>query len=144
MPLTPEQETLRQAAMAATPGPWDFDTADTPFRIAGGEVVGGDPLPYGDVYTAQEWETPEGSEVLVVAQEIGVANGRFIAAANPSAILALLAQLEATITPQAESALQSLADQGQAVESPTALDKIDKQVVVLWGPLPYTKPREST
>lgn len=85
---------LKAAALKATPGPWDFDTAETPVRIAGGEVVGGDALPYGDVYTTREYETPEGSECLIIASEIGVDNGRYLRAANPAAILALIAKVE--------------------------------------------------
>lgn len=89
-----ELQQLKAAALKATPGPWDFDTAETPFRIAGGEVVGGDALPYGDVYTTREYETPEGPECLIIASEIGVDNGRYLRAANPAAILALIAKVE--------------------------------------------------
>lgn len=106
---------LKELAISATPGPWDFDTAETPFRIAGGEVVGGDALPYGDVYTVAEWETPDGSESLVVAQEIGTANGRFIAAANPAAILALLAQVEAAPSIPAQTVAVSDVEQSRAL-----------------------------
>lgn len=89
-----ELQQLKAAALAATPGPWDFDTAETPFRIAGGEVVGGDELPYGDVYTTREYETPDGPECLIIASEIGVDNGRYLRAANPATILALIAKVE--------------------------------------------------
>lgn len=85
---------LKALAAAATAGPWEFDTADTPYRIAGGEVVGGDALPYGDVYTTDDWETPEGPEPLIITTEIGVDNGRYIAAANPSTVLELIALIE--------------------------------------------------
>lgn len=98
--MTPEQrEELKQAALKATPGPWDFDTAETPYKIAGGEVVGGDALPWGAVYTTAEYETPDGTESLVVASEIGCDNGRFVARANPAAILSLIAQVEALTVP---------------------------------------------
>lgn len=89
-----ELQQLKAAALAATPGPWDFDTAETPFRIAGGEVVGGDELPYGDVYTTREYETPDGPECLIIASEIGVDNGRYLRSANPATILALIAKVE--------------------------------------------------
>ncbi|MFK3741651.1 hypothetical protein [Massilia sp. TN1-12] len=84
---------------------WDFDTADEPYRIAGGEVVGGDALPYGDVYTMKEWQTPDGSECLTIAHEVGAQFGRYIAAFDPPTILALIAQ--------ARTAQQATASRGE-------------------------------
>jgi len=89
-----DKSKLKELAMKAGAEEWDFDTAETPIRIVGGEVVGGDALPYGDVYTVKEWETPEGPEPLTIVQEVGVDYGRYIASANPAAILELLAENE--------------------------------------------------
>jgi hypothetical protein len=84
-------------------GEWEFDAAETPFRVAGGEVVGGDSLPYGDVYTKREWETMDGTECLTIAQEVGAQFGRYIAAFNPPTMLALIA-LARRSQPSAEPA----------------------------------------
>ena len=90
---------LRKLALAATPGEWDFDTAETPFRIAGGEVVGGDALPWGDVYTVNDHDTFDEDgpccEPLTIVREIKAADGRYIAAVNPKTIMALLDALDA-------------------------------------------------
>lgn len=94
-------------------GAWDFDTADTPFRIAGGEVVGGDALPYGDVYTMKEWETPDGSECLTIAQEVGTKFGKYIAAFDPPTVLALIAQ--ARTAQPAGAADTTASESGEAV-----------------------------
>lgn len=73
MALTTEQEKLKEAALAATPGKWSRQTGY--FVVA---------------------ETDHGS--LVVAQTNNSSwpgrNADFIALANPAAILAILAQLE--------------------------------------------------
>jgi len=73
MALTPDQEKLKEAALAALPGKWSRQTGY--FVVA---------------------ETDYGS--LVVAQTNNSSwpgrNADFIAAANPAAILAILAQLE--------------------------------------------------
>jgi hypothetical protein len=87
---------LRELAESATAGPWDYDAHDTPIRIAGGEVVGGDCTGIGDLYTAYDATVDENlnPEPLVLAQEVTLANGRYMRAANPSTILALLDRLE--------------------------------------------------
>jgi hypothetical protein len=87
---------LRKLAESATAGPWDYDTHDTPIRIAGGEVVGGDCTGIGDLYTAYDATVDENlnPEPLVLAQEVTLANGRYMRAANPSTMLALLDSLE--------------------------------------------------
>jgi hypothetical protein len=88
MPLTPEQQQLRDAAKQATPGPWHAGSFDR---------NGAKPT----VYAAD-------TELRYVAQCVDFlnvtptpneANARFIAAANPAAILALLDQLEAQEAP---------------------------------------------
>lgn len=101
-PLSAEQldKLEAMARNIESTGAWDFDTADTPFRIAGGEVVGGDALPYGDVYTMKEWETPEGSKCLTIVQEVGTQFGKYIAAFDPPTALALIAQARAAQTAQ--------------------------------------------
>lgn len=76
MTLTPEQVALREAAMAATPGP----------RIAGDDEDS-DMLLVGP-------ETYPGLVTQPVVSLHNEANAVYIAAANPAAILALLAQLE--------------------------------------------------
>lgn len=81
---------LKALALAATNEPWEFDQAFTPIRMANGEAVGDDPLPYGEVTTKALYETPDGEECLIIAAEVGEANGRFIASANPAAILELI------------------------------------------------------
>lgn len=86
---------LEELAKKAGSDAWEFDNAETPILIAGGEVVGGDALPYGDVYTMAEYEQlDEGgepvSEPLTICSEIGVRYGRFVAAANPAVILELI------------------------------------------------------
>lgn len=87
---------LRELAEKAGADAWDFDTAETPIRIAGGEVVGGDALPYGDVYTKAEYEQLDEdgepvSEPLIICREIGEHFGRFIAHASPAIVLELIA-----------------------------------------------------
>lgn len=87
---------LKKLAQQATTGPWEFDRAYTPISIQGGEVVGDDELPWGDVSTKDEFEflDDDGEPAtgpLIICEEIGLANGRFIAAANPAVILELLA-----------------------------------------------------
>jgi hypothetical protein len=95
-----EQNELRQLAELATPGPWDFDTTDTPFQIQGGEVVGGDCTGFGDVYTAYNIEVPPelindiDPEPMTIAENISIANGRFIRAADPATIIRLLDRIE--------------------------------------------------
>lgn len=97
---------LKAAALSATCEQWEFDQAFTPIKMVNGEAVGDDPLPYGDVNTSAMYQTPDGEEVLVIASEVGEANGKFIAAANPAAILSLIAAVESAAAPQpAQSAL---------------------------------------
>jgi hypothetical protein len=90
---------LKALALTATNEAWEFDQAFTPIRIAGGEVVGDDPLPYGEVNTKALYQTPDGEECLVIVSEVGEANGRFIAAANPAAILSLIEHIESISSP---------------------------------------------
>ena len=87
---------LKRLAQQATGSQWEFDRAYTPFSIQGGEVVGDDELPWGDVSTKEEYEFLDNdgeptTGPLTICPEIGLANGRFIAAANPAAVLELLA-----------------------------------------------------
>lgn len=90
---------LKKLAEAATPGPWDYDTQDTPYRIAGGEVVGGDCTGFGEVYTAYDCpnfsdELDAISEPMTLARDVSLNNGRFIRAVNPQVILTLIDCIE--------------------------------------------------
>ena len=101
---------LKRLAQQATGSQWEFDRAYTPFSIQGGEVVGDDELPWGDVSTKEEYEFLDNdgeptTGPLTICPEIGLANGRFIAAANPAAVLELLA-----IQAQLVEALKGLDD----------------------------------
>lgn len=90
---------LKAAALAATPGPWAWHQACTPIREAGGEIVGDDPLPYGDLYTSEEYEMIDDngepvSESLTIAEEVGINNLRYLGEASPDVILCLIAEVE--------------------------------------------------
>jgi hypothetical protein len=88
MSLTPAQQELKAAALAATPGPWHSGSFDrnginlTVYAVA-------EELRY----------VAQCSDFLNVTPTPNEANARYIAAANPAAILALLAQLEAQAAP---------------------------------------------
>lgn len=81
--LTPEQEALKSAALAATPGPWHAGSFDRN-GVKSMVYAADEELRYvaqcSDFFNA----TPTPNE----------SNAKFIAAANPAAILAMLAQLE--------------------------------------------------
>lgn len=89
MTLTPEQQALREAAMAATAGPWEL----LPVMEGGINHL----CPVG----------PDGFSLLTVVHQgeapfgavYSDTDAKFIAAANPAAILALLAQLESATVP---------------------------------------------
>ena len=78
--MTDKYQALREAAQAATPGPWTPNQlATTPTETFGVAIKAGRKIivrACGDRY--QTW-----------------ANAKFIAAANPTAILALLAECDA-------------------------------------------------
>lgn len=78
MPLTPEQETLKQAALAATPGPWHAPGM--------GEIHRHDHDSIAQICfnSGDEDDDSCGTD----------ADATYIAAANPAAILAILARLE--------------------------------------------------
>lgn len=104
---------LKAAALAATLGPWDFDNRETPFQIQGGEVCGGDALPWGDVYTMYEVETVDAdgdacSEPQIIAEMVSIENGRFIRAANPATILALIERLQVAEDAAKRAAMESM------------------------------------
>jgi hypothetical protein len=101
---------LRKLAEAATPGEWLYDENMSPFREAGGEIVGGDGLGHADVYTAYDVPCPIGeqdddfpAEPRTITEKVALPDARFIAAANPAAILRLLAALAAPTPPQAHA-----------------------------------------
>lgn len=75
---------LKAAAMAATPGPWKWFTSNSMARLSS-TPSGKD----GDVISA--FRASDGVPCVSVSQS----DMAFIAAANPAAVLALLAELEA-------------------------------------------------
>jgi len=75
---------LKAAAMAATSGPWEWFTSNSMARLS--SIPSGQD---GDVLSA--FRASDGVPCVSVSQH----NMSFIAAANPAAILALLAELEA-------------------------------------------------
>lgn len=88
---------LRKLAEAATPGEWTYDENMSPFREAGGEIVGGDGLGHADVYTAYDLPCIVGEqdddfppEPRTISAMVALPDARFIAAANPAAILRLM------------------------------------------------------
>lgn len=82
-PLTEDQRKLKEAAQAATPGPWRLGTFPNECAGAGDVVVDNDVGAY--TILAGNSNFPDDAK----------ANANFVALANPSAILALLAQVEA-------------------------------------------------
>jgi hypothetical protein len=126
--LTPEQEALKQAALAATQGPWVHrHDPGNPVGVQHGVKLGGE-------FGAWVCDCLDNADQRTDGGVAGDRNAQFIAAANPTAILALLAQIEAAkevpIIPAqtgtvnygasinapylaAETALQFLADQVQ-------------------------------
>lgn len=102
-----EMQQLKALAEAATPGPWECDEALTPWRIASGEVVGGDGTGVSVVFTGYDWHVKVGEEPdtgSAIYESIGEpativegarnADATFMAAANPKAVLALIAKVE--------------------------------------------------
>lgn len=84
--ITPEEiAALRKLAEAATPGPWTIDTYAEEWAQMRDVSLWAE----GDVFLANIG-TPE-----CVVHDGGLANGRYIATANPQTILALLAELDA-------------------------------------------------
>jgi hypothetical protein len=81
--LTPEQERLREAAKAATPGPWAAQANWD--RCASGAVI---------TSASGEIIADDGSAAGEYSQELNGVNATYIAAANPAAILDLLALVE--------------------------------------------------
>ncbi|MEL5317636.1 ead/Ea22-like family protein [Serratia ureilytica] len=75
---------LKAAAMAATPGPWEWFTSNSMARLSS-TPSGKD----GDVLSA--FRASDGVPCVSVSQH----NMAFIAAANPAAVIELLAELEA-------------------------------------------------
>lgn len=75
---------LKAAAMAATPGPWEWFTSNSMARLSS-TPSGKD----GDVLSA--FRASDGVPCVSVSQR----DMAFIAAANPAAVLELLAELEA-------------------------------------------------
>lgn len=98
---------LKALAEAATPGPWDHDEELTPWRIDGGEVVGGDGTGRSVVYTDYDWHVKVGEESdtgsaiyestgepATIVEHVRKVDAAFMAAANPATILALIAKVE--------------------------------------------------
>lgn len=75
---------LKSAAMAATPGPWEWFTSNSMARLS--SIPSGKD---GDVLSA--FRAADGVPCVSVSQR----DMAFIAAANPAVTLALLAELEA-------------------------------------------------
>ncbi|HIE0939497.1 TPA: ead/Ea22-like family protein [Serratia marcescens] len=80
---------LKAAAMAATPGPWEWFTSNSMARLSS-TPSGKD----GDVLSA--FRAFDGVPCVSVSQR----DMAFIAAANPAVVIALLAELEAKDTPK--------------------------------------------
>lgn len=87
MALTPDQEKMREAAKAATPGPWrecGHDRGGCPCAMIWATE--------SDELVAVAWKGDDMVPAPAVAPNVNAAH---IAAANPAAILALLDQVEA-------------------------------------------------
>lgn len=111
---------LKALAMAATPGPWEHDEELTPWRIAGGEVVGGDGTGVSVVFTDYDWHVKVGEEPdtgsaiyestgepATIVEGVRNNDAAFMAAANPKAILALIARIESLPAPAVANAAVS-------------------------------------
>jgi hypothetical protein len=99
--LTPEQESLKQAALATDGAKWETE---------GFEQTFGNGTFYGGLIMHENGHT-------IIAQQVLSPHAEFIAAANPAAILAILAQLESYIT-EYEKVADRLAQLEAAQEAP--------------------------
>lgn len=87
--MTPDLKELERLARAATPGPWAINTAGIAKR--------GEPFKITEIYVYAP-ETQDDTAICAdvidpVTQEPSEANAAYIAAANPAAILSLIAEL---------------------------------------------------
>ena len=110
--LTPDQEKLKEAALAATQGPWRECGHDR-----GGCSCGMIWATESDELVAEAWKGDYMVPASTVAPNV---NAAYIAAANPAAILAILAQLE-----------QVQGDAAPTDELPMALDQLSAIVDAL-------------
>jgi hypothetical protein len=88
--MTTDLKELERLARAATPGPWAINTAGIAKR--------GEPFKITEIYVYAP-ETQDDTAICAdvidpVTQEPSEANAAYIAAANPAAILSLIAELE--------------------------------------------------
>lgn len=77
---------IKQAALAATPGPWVSDYEDTDASLL-------DPDEYIDI-SIWQGKAFDGKFINNIAFDNCIANATHIATANPSAVLELIARLE--------------------------------------------------
>lgn len=119
--MTPDLDALERAARAATPGPWEVDGIDTEGEYGSGDDTASGYVEYG-LYTAEghqivstEYRAGELSMIseeydddggVIAWNELARRDALFLAAANPAAILSLIARLRT-----AEAALAGARDE---------------------------------
>lgn len=111
--MTPSTKSLRELALAATPGPWRSHNEQTHLGVSNAEIAShcvrgdDDDRRLADVYSPNK-----------------IANAAFIAAANPSVVLGLLNEVE-----RLQSHFEPVFENGQTLEEVRAVGAHDRYFV---------------